>query len=255
MRKLVISLCRVRLPAKGRHLSFSFTCGKPSQVHKQKHMSFVTTAKPLQSPPRQKVAKEEIITACANDLSTLFGGDKTRTVEVARALSHAARKELSEIREKMGKPCVREPPKRHLKLHAFAQGIPFIGFGIMDNAILIVAGDQIDMHMGVTLGISTLCAAAIGNIISDVVGVGFGTLIEDFCTNRLKIPLAPLTNAQRKLRSVRFAGQSGCAVGITIGCVIGMFPLMFIDTDEIQKMKSDARIEEGKVTNNSPVGN
>lgn len=218
-------------------------------------MSFGTTAKPLQSPPTTKVAEEEIITACANDLSTLFGGEKIRTVEVARVLSLAARKEISSIRENMGKPTIREPSEQHLKLHAFAQGIPFIGFGIMDNAILIVAGEQIDVHMGVTLGISTLCAAAIGNIISDVVGVGFGTLIEDFCTKRLKIPVAPLTNAQRKLRSVRFSGQFGCAVGITIGCVIGMFPLMFINTDETQKMKSVARIEESKATSNSPPGN
>ena len=108
----------------------------------------------------------------------------------------------------------------------------------MDNAILILAGDQIDIHMGVTLGISTLCAAAIGNIISDLAGVGFGTFIEDFCSQTLKIPVAPLSMAQRQLRSVRFAGQFGCAVGLTIGCVIGMFPLLFIDTNNAQHTKS-----------------
>ena len=37
--------------------------------------------------------------------------------------------------------------------------------------------------LGVTLGISTLCAAAIGNIISDLAGIGLGTAIEDFCAN------------------------------------------------------------------------
>lgn len=38
----------------------------------------------------------------------------------------------------------------------------------MDNAILIIAGEAIDENLGVILGISTMCAAAVGNIISDV---------------------------------------------------------------------------------------
>jgi len=65
---------------------------------------------------------------------------------------------------------VPEPTNRQLYVVALHQAIPFVGFGIMDNAILILAGEAIDVSLGVTLGISTMCAAAIGNIISDLSG-------------------------------------------------------------------------------------
>lgn len=89
--------------------------------------------------------------------------------------------------------------------------------GIMDNAILIIAGDAIDTSLGVTLGISTMCAAAIGNIISDVAGIMLGTIIEDF-TARLGLPAPNVSAAQRQLRSVRFAGQFGTLVGVGMNC-------------------------------------
>ena len=113
----------------------------------------------------------------------------------------------------------------------------------MDNAILILAGDAIDTSLGVILGISTMCAAAIGNIVSDVAGIMLGTLIEDFCTKYLNIPAPNLTSAQRQLRSVRFANQFGCAIGIVVGCIIGMFPLLFIDSNKIQARKREAAME------------
>jgi GAF domain-containing protein len=136
-----------------------------------------------------------------------------------------------------------EPDFAALKMVALAQGIPFLGFGFMDNAILIIAGDAIDTSLGVMLGISTMCAAAIGNIISDVAGIMMGTVIEDFCANVLKMPVPNLSTAQRQLRSVRFASQFGTMVGIVIGCVIGMFPLLFIDSNKIQLMKKNAHLE------------
>jgi hypothetical protein len=39
---------------------------------------------------------------------------------------------------------VKEPSYQTLKIVALAQAIPFVGFGFMDNSILIVAGDAID---------------------------------------------------------------------------------------------------------------
>ena len=88
-----------------------------------------------------------------------------------------------------------------------------------------------------------MCAAAIGNIISDVAGIMLGTVIEDFCANYLKLPMPNLTTAQRQLRSVRFANQLGCAVGIVVGCIIGMFPLFFIDSKKVQTMKREAAMD------------
>mmetsp|Transcript_30476 Transcript_30476/g.64204 ORF Transcript_30476/g.64204 Transcript_30476/m.64204 type:complete len:471 (-) Transcript_30476:669-2081(-) len=151
---------------------------------------------------------------------------------------------------------VREPTNDQLYAIAIHQAIPFIGFGIMDNSILLLAGEAIDTTLGVTLGISTMCAAAIGNIISDVAGVGFGTIIEEtvqiwatriekMSGGRLKLPPLPDFNMeQRALRSVRWSSQMGCAVGLTIGCVIGMFPLLFFDDEGVKEKKHHHYCEE-----------
>lgn len=39
-----------------------------------------------------------------------------------------------------------------------------VGFGFMDNLVMIQAGDMIDSTIGVTLGLSTLTAAAFGQV-------------------------------------------------------------------------------------------
>lgn len=167
--------------------------------------------------------------------------------EWASKLSPEARKEVAGLMQAGGGEgsaatiTVPEPTKRDLKLVALQNGIPFIGFGIMDNAILILAGDAIDTSLGVVLGISTMCAAAIGNIISDVAGIMLGTVIEDYCA-KLGLPVAQISAAQRQLRSVRFANQAGCAVGIVVGCIIGMFPLLLIDSNKIHKLKQEAHM-------------
>lgn len=138
---------------------------------------------------------------------------------------------------------VPEPSARDLRLVTINMAIPFVGFGIMDNSILILAGDMIDTSLGVALGISTMCAAAIGNIISDIAGLLLGTVIEDFCANHLHLPVPNLSTAQRQLRSVRFASQWGCGIGVTIGCIIGMFPLLFIDSNKVQAKKREAHLD------------
>jgi GAF domain-containing protein len=138
----------------------------------------------------------------------------------------------------------KEPPYRTLRWLAFTTGLPFVGFGFMDNAILIIAGDAIDTSLGVTLGISTMCAAAIGNIISDLAGIGAGAYIEDFCVRVLKLPVPKLDSTQRQLRSVRMASQTGMAIGMTIGCVLGMIPLFFIDSNKAEKLRKKARLEK-----------
>jgi hypothetical protein len=43
-----------------------------------------------------------------------------------------------------------------------------LGFGFLDNFIMIVAGEYIDLTLGVTLGISTMAAAALGKSVSAV---------------------------------------------------------------------------------------
>lgn len=195
-------------------------------------------------------SSEEHLQHAAQELASMFHLDSVQSMAIVKHLSPSARKEVCAAQQKLlqvealspGGTATPEPSKRDLRIHALTQGIPFIGFGIMDNAILIWAGDQIDTHLGVIFGISTLCAAAIGNIISDLAGLGLGAYIEDFCATKLNLPKINFSNAQRKLRSVRMAGQWGNCIGLTLGCIIGMFPLLLIDPDEVQFRKQDAKI-------------
>ena len=115
------------------------------------------------------------------------------------------------------------PSKNVLWSYAIQTGVPFVGFGIADNAIMILAGDQIDASFGVTLGLSTLAAAGFGNMVSDLAGVGLGGVIEQFAA-RLGLPEARMTNAQRAMWQVKWTNQLGMAVGLTIGCAIGKSP-------------------------------
>jgi hypothetical protein len=161
---------------------------------------------------------------------------------LARRLSELESSATSSATAAAASTDVPEPSHQQLRLVAFNNSIPFLGFGFMDNAILIIAGDAIDTSLGVLLGISTMCAAAIGNIISDVAGIMLGTVIEDYAA-RLNMPTPNLTIEQRGLRSVRLANQAGCAIGIVIGCIIGMFPLLFLDSKKIQARKRQAHLD------------
>lgn len=105
-------------------------------------------------------------------------------------------------------------------------GLPFVGFGFADNFIMILAGDYLDSTIGVKFGLSTMAAAGIGNLISDVVGLSLGEIIEAGVARVITSP--PLSHEQLNLRAVRLVKASAGAVGISVGCIIGMFPLLFM---------------------------
>ncbi len=112
-----------------------------------------------------------------------------------------------------------------LLLHVCAfQAVPLIGFGFLDNCIMIVAGDAIDNGIGRTLRISTMAAAGLGNLISDVAGLG----LEDYV--RLvsdKIMHTPMLNHDQKSSPMVMTAQAlGGILGISLGCLLGMAPLL-----------------------------
>uniref|UniRef100_A0A1I8HPG2 Transmembrane protein 65 n=1 Tax=Macrostomum lignano TaxID=282301 RepID=A0A1I8HPG2_9PLAT len=109
--------------------------------------------------------------------------------------------------------------------------IPFVGFGFFDNAIMIVAGEYIDLTLGAAFCISTLAAAALGNWVSDLAGLSLASWVEGM-TSRLGFETPRLTPQQLELRSTRWATVFGRSLGISLGCLLGMLPLLFIDTDE-----------------------
>ena len=49
-----------------------------------------------------------------------------------------------------------KPTPGELRQLAYHNSLPFIGFGFLDNFIMIVAGEYIDLTLGMKLGISTM---------------------------------------------------------------------------------------------------
>jgi hypothetical protein len=67
-----------------------------------------------------------------------------------------------------------EPTDTQLKHLFYRSALPFVGFGFLDNAIMICAGDMIESTLGATLCLSTMAAAGLGNLVSDIAGLGAG---------------------------------------------------------------------------------
>lgn len=117
---------------------------------------------------------------------------------------------------------------RYVLLH---NAIPFVGFGFLDNAIMIAAGTQIELSIGVTFGISTMAAAALGNLVSDLAGLGLAGYVEALAV-RFGMPIPDLTPKQVDMWQTRVSSHLGKAIGVTIGCLLGMFPLLFLNDDD-----------------------
>ena len=119
-----------------------------------------------------------------------------------------------------------QPTSSALYHLAFQQSLPFIGFGFLDNLIMILAGEYIDHTIGLTLGISTMAAAALGNTVSDMFGIGSAWYVERMAS-KLGVTPPPLTLEQLDMPVCRIASTAGRGIGVSIGCILGMFPLLF----------------------------
>jgi len=125
-----------------------------------------------------------------------------------------------------------EPSSRQLRILGLHAAIPMVGFGIMDNLVMIQAGDMIDNSLGVAFGLSTLTAAGFGQCFSDVAGVTCGGVV-DTVVSKLNLPQHGLTTSQRMLKKSRFAITIGGCMGVLTGCLIGMSCILFMDTDKV----------------------
>jgi len=101
---------------------------------------------------------------------------------------------------------------------------------------MIQAGNAIDCTLGVTFGLSTLSAAAVGGLISNVSGIIFGGTLESLA-KAAGLPHSNLTAAQRNLPFVKRNRLISQALGVFIGCCIGLLNLLFIDTDRSSSLK------------------
>ena len=104
-----------------------------------------------------------------------------------------------------------------------------VGFGFMDNFIMITAGSAIDNTLGVQMGLATMTAAAIGQVVSDVSGVVFG----DTVAKVFKVAPSNLTEAQSKLAVVGRIKLGGAVLGVIAGCTLGAVALWLVpDRDD-----------------------
>eukprot|EP01060_Flectonema_neradi_P034189 TRINITY_DN5933_c4_g1_i1.p1 TRINITY_DN5933_c4_g1~~TRINITY_DN5933_c4_g1_i1.p1 ORF type:complete len:218 (+),score=30.09 TRINITY_DN5933_c4_g1_i1:85-738(+) len=147
--------------------------------------------------------------------------------EVIEGLSPSAREEITAAWDAKSQENKEVPPASSQVIRlAVLAALPMIGFGFMDNAVMIVAGDYIDARLCVSCGFTTLFAAGLGNIISDVAGVATAGPIE-VIARRIGVRGHGLTPAQMSHPAVITMKYVGTAFGVTIGCILGMFPLLW----------------------------
>ncbi|XP_017032147.1 transmembrane protein 65 isoform X1 [Drosophila kikkawai] len=116
----------------------------------------------------------------------------------------------------------------------FVNAVPFIAFGFLDNFIMIMAGEYIEYYLGHFITLSTMAAAGLGNTISDILGITMATYVENGC-QILGLKQPKLTPAQFELKSSKRSSSFGRIVGITVGCLLGMCPLWFMEEKASEK--------------------
>lgn len=134
------------------------------------------------------------------------------------------------------------PTKEQLRIVAYRAAIPMVGFGFMDNLVMITAGEAIDSTLGVALGISTMTAAGFGQCCSDVAGNLSGGTV-DAAVTRMKLQHHGLTEDQLDLKVSRMYKLLGACVGVVTGCLLGMSCLLFMDTDKADRARKAKELQ------------
>ncbi|CAB3409161.1 unnamed protein product [Caenorhabditis bovis] len=183
-------------------------------------------------------------TAAFKHLDKLVIESPEDALEIASRLTIGEQNLLKEALE----TCAHENGKKSLELTPeqvkglfLVNSIPFIGFGLLDNMIMILAGEYIDQQLGAVLCISTMAAAALGNLISDIAGVGLAHYVE-VGVQKVGIKHPVLTAAQLESPKARFSTNCARAAGLTIGCLLGMFPLMFFESEDEKEPETSSKL-------------
>ncbi|XP_076266808.1 transmembrane protein 65 isoform X1 [Rhynchophorus ferrugineus] len=134
---------------------------------------------------------------------------------------------------------VPKPTTKNLVDIAIANSIPFIGFGFLDNFFMLIFGDYIDLYLGSYLCLSTMAAAALGNTLSDILGIGTAFYVERLA-NRIGFTPPKLSPIQMDMNCSRRAANLGRVLGVTIGCCLGMCPLFF----KLKGSSDEEKLEE-----------
>ena len=81
-----------------------------------------------------------------------------------------------------------------------------------------------------------MAAAGLGNLVSDVSGVWAGSSIEK-ASRAMGFKLPQLSEWQMQHKSTKRYENFGSALGVSIGCLLGMFPLLLMDANKDQEKK------------------
>ena len=130
-------------------------------------------------------------------------------------------------------------PFRVLMKVALQTGLPFMAFGTLDNSMLILAGDMLDNWVGADLNLSPMGAAAMGGIVSGVVGIQIHGLAER-AVSKYGPPPPSLKPSQWRSSRVQSAVHWGGTFGLMCGLFCGMFPLLLIsDSSSVRRVIGD----------------
>ncbi|NWW73884.1 TMM65 protein, partial [Climacteris rufus] len=130
---------------------------------------------------------------------------------------------------------VAPPSPGQLRHVFFHNALPFVGFGFLDNAIMIAAGTQIELSIGVVLGISTMAGKKYCEIQNHLFLFSCSSSLAGYVealASRLGLSIPDLTPKQADMWQTRLSAHLGKAIGVTIGCILGMFPLLFFGEEE-----------------------
>ena len=111
-------------------------------------------------------------------------------------------------------------------------------FGFIDNFIMITAGDYIDPMLANAMGTSTMFAAGMGNMISDMAGEEGGSTI-DRVLEKAGLDILDVSDEQMEVAPgwMRFMDKKAGTFGVAIGCLLGMIPLAFMEGQERKQKK------------------
>jgi len=109
---------------------------------------------------------------------------------------------------------------------------------------MIHAGNAIDCTVGVSLGLSTLAAAAVGQIVANTGGILFGETLQRFFTRFSWIEATGLHASQLALPIVARARCYGTVMGLIFGCCLGLVNLLCIDTQRSSDLKMNKALTE-----------
>ncbi|XP_050304596.1 transmembrane protein 65 isoform X2 [Anthonomus grandis grandis] len=144
------------------------------------------------------------------------------------------------VKDELEAESVPRPTTKNLIDIGIANSIPFIGFGFLDNFFMLIFGDYIDLYLGSYFCLTTMAAAALGNTLSDILGIGTAFYVERMA-NRIGFSPPKLSPIQMDMNCSRNAANLGRVLGVTIGCILGMCPLLFKN----KKDEDDKNRDEG----------